>query len=130
TCRARPGSGRRSRRPPSRRAAAAKGARCCAGASGTPRGCRFRLPRKDRINGKEDILAAVEELSYGFDLMGVDPASLGSALASAAAGLARRPAQLAQATAGLALEEGAVALDAARRLLDVEVEPRVEPAKG
>jgi poly[(R)-3-hydroxyalkanoate] polymerase subunit PhaC len=75
-------------------------------------------------------VAAVEELNYGFDLMGMDPGSLGSALVSAAVAVAKEPAKLAQATAGLAVEEGAVALDTARRLLDVEVESRVQHDKG
>jgi polyhydroxyalkanoate synthase len=72
-------------------------------------------------------LPAVEELSYGFDLTGMDLGSLASALTSAAAAIAKQPAKLAQATAGLSLEQGAVTLDTARRLLAVEVESRVLP---
>jgi polyhydroxyalkanoate synthase len=75
-------------------------------------------------------VAHVEDLSYGFDLTGIDPGSLGNALASAAAALAKQPAKVSSAAAGLALEEGAIALDTARRLLDVEVESRVRPEPG
>src|SRR5207248_4527835 len=68
-----------------------------------------------------------EELFYGFDLMGVDPAELTGALAKAGFGAARQPARLANALGGLALEQMSVGLNVARRALGVEAEPRAKP---
>lgn len=72
-------------------------------------------------------MTPAEELFYGFDLLGVDPAEIGGALTRAGFGIARRPARLAAAVGGLALEQVNVGLNVARRALGVEVPARAEP---
>lgn len=75
-------------------------------------------------------MTAVEDLSYGLDLSGADPASIGGALAAAAARLVRRPDRVLPAAAGLALEEAGVALGVARRLLGGDGQRAAEPDPG
>ena len=75
-------------------------------------------------------MTAIEDLSYGLDLAGLDPAGLGQSLAEAALQIARRPDRLARATAGLALEEAEVVLGAARRLFEADGEPQAKPEPG
>jgi polyhydroxyalkanoate synthase len=73
-------------------------------------------------------MPALEEVTYGFDLAGVDPASLNAALASAAVGLARRPGTTARALAGLALEQASIAGEVVRTLAGADADG--SPAPG
>jgi polyhydroxyalkanoate synthase len=75
-------------------------------------------------------VTAIEDLAYGLDVAGLDPASLGQALASAGVGLAQRPDRLFKATAELALEETQVALNLARRLVSADGDPQATPEAG
>jgi polyhydroxyalkanoate synthase len=75
-------------------------------------------------------MSAVEDVAYELGLAGVDPASLGKALAEAALAIVRQPAFSARALGELALEEGTVGLDVARALLGVAGEPPVKPDRG
>ncbi len=68
-----------------------------------------------------------EELAYGLGLAGVDPASLGAALAKVALQLARRPAQLLRGLGELALAEASVAFDVSRLLLGSPDPPVTAP---
>src|SRR4051794_17660429 len=72
-------------------------------------------------------MTAPEEIKYGLDLSGVDPASLGEALATAGAQIARHPLRLSRAFAALGLEATDVMLDVARKLLAVDGEPVAKP---
>lgn len=67
-------------------------------------------------------VAAPEDVSYGLDLAGLDPASLTEALAGAGLQLAREPAKAARAFGGLALAQSAVALRSMRQVLGGEVD--------
>ncbi len=73
-------------------------------------------------------MTAAEDLRYGLDLTGADPASLGASLAAAAGELARRPRRAALAAGELALEQTSVALATMRRLLGGDGDE--EPAAG
>jgi polyhydroxyalkanoate synthase len=75
-------------------------------------------------------MAPLEELSYGADLLGLDPASLAKALAAAGARTAANPLKLAQALGELALDEGKVALDVARATLGADGDLAVKPEPG
>ena len=75
-------------------------------------------------------MTSVEDLTYGLDVAGLDPASLAGALGTAGAQIARRPDTVARATAGLALEQAEVALGVVRRLLSVNGEPQTAQEPG
>jgi polyhydroxyalkanoate synthase len=66
-------------------------------------------------------MPALEEVRYGFDLAGVDPASLNAALAAAALRIAGRPGTVARALGELALDEAAIAAEAVRMLAGADV---------
>lgn len=75
-------------------------------------------------------MTAIEDLAYGLDVAGLDPGSLGEALASAGVGVARRPDRVLKATAELAVEETQVALNLARRLVSADGAPQAAPEAG
>jgi polyhydroxyalkanoate synthase subunit PhaC len=75
-------------------------------------------------------VTALEDLSYGLDLAGIDPASLGQALASAGFYAARRPDVVARNAAGLVFDQADVALGVARRLVSTNGEPQAQPEAG
>jgi polyhydroxyalkanoate synthase subunit PhaC len=72
-------------------------------------------------------MAAAEDVRYGIDLAGVDPASLTGSLADAAVQLAAQPHRALQAFAELSLAQSAVALDVARHVLGADGEPVAKP---
>ena len=71
-----------------------------------------------------------DDIPYGLQLSGADPADLSGALRSAFVALARRPATATRALGELTLEQLAVGLDVARAVLDAEGEPAVQPDAG
>src|ERR687888_1427461 len=75
-------------------------------------------------------MSAVEDVTYGLGLAGVDPAGLTKALAEAALRVAADPALAARSLGELALEEGEVGLDVARTLLGGDGAPPVQPEPG
>jgi poly[(R)-3-hydroxyalkanoate] polymerase subunit PhaC len=75
-------------------------------------------------------VTAVEDLAYGLDVAGLDPAALGGALASAGAKVAQHPERLAHAAAGLAREQAEVALGVVHRLLGANGGPQAAPEPG
>ena len=75
-------------------------------------------------------MSAVEDVTYGLGLAGVDPAGLTQALAEAALRVAADPALAARSLGELALEEGEVGLDVARTLLGGDGAPPVQPEPG
>jgi polyhydroxyalkanoate synthase subunit PhaC len=72
-------------------------------------------------------MAAPEDVRYGIDLAGVDPASLSGSLAEAALRLAREPHRALLAAAELSLAQSAVAVDVARHVLGADGEPVAKP---
>src|SRR5919197_636180 len=71
-----------------------------------------------------------EDVAYELGLAGVDPASLGKALGTAALAVATQPGLAARALGELVLEESAVGLDVARSMLGAAGEPPVKPDPG
>jgi len=76
------------------------------------------------------VIGAVplEELSYGFDLAGVDPGSLMDSLRAVTADLITDPARLTIWLTGLTVSQQTVGLNALRRLAGEHPEPVVSPA--
>jgi polyhydroxyalkanoate synthase len=72
----------------------------------------------------------LEDLAYGLDLAGLDPASLGKSLAAAGFHAARKPEVVARTAAGLVLDQAEVALGVARRLASADGEPQARPEPG
>jgi polyhydroxyalkanoate synthase len=83
-----------------------------------------------RLADQARTVPAVEDVTYGLGLAGVDPGALASALAEAALNIASQPGSAARSLGELVLEEGAVGLDVARGLLGVDGESRVKPDPG
>src|SRR5947208_3172692 len=65
-------------------------------------------------------MIAPEEVTYGIDLAGLDPAGLNRALADAAVDIARHPGGLARELAELASAQAAVLRDVAVQLLGAD----------
>jgi polyhydroxyalkanoate synthase len=72
-------------------------------------------------------MAPLEELSYGMNLTGQDPAELTRSLLRLAAEIAEDPAELARSGAELALAEAGLALEVSRLLLGSNEEPAIKP---
>ncbi|MDP9248596.1 MAG: poly-beta-hydroxybutyrate polymerase, partial [Candidatus Dormibacteraeota bacterium] len=72
-------------------------------------------------------MAPLEELSYGMNLTGQDPAELTKSLFQLAAEIAQDPAELARSGAELALAEAGLALEVSRLLLGSREEPAIKP---
>lgn len=70
----------------------------------------------------------LEELTYGFDLAGVDPASLMESLRAVTADLMTDPARLTTWLTGLTVAQQTVGLNALRRLAGENPEPVAAPA--
>jgi polyhydroxyalkanoate synthase len=73
-------------------------------------------------------MISLEELSYGMNLTGQDPADLGGAVASLLAELAGDPEQLIRSTGELAVSQAALALEVGRVALGSKEEPALMPA--
>ena len=72
-------------------------------------------------------MAPLEELSYGMNLTGQDPAELTKSLFQLAAEIAQDPAELARSGAELAVAEAGLALEVSRLLLGSSEEPAIKP---
>lgn len=72
----------------------------------------------------------LEDLSYGFDLSGTDPASLNDALRAVAADAMMDPMRLATWMSGLAIAQQQVGLNTLRRMSGENPQPVVAPAAG
>jgi polyhydroxyalkanoate synthase subunit PhaC len=72
----------------------------------------------------------LEDLAYGFDVAGLDPALLGRSLVSAGLRAASRPEALARGAVGLAVDQAEVALGVARRLASRDGDPQARPEPG
>jgi polyhydroxyalkanoate synthase len=75
-------------------------------------------------------VTAIEDLSYGLDVAGLDPASLGQALGSAGVHVARKPDLCLRTGAHLAWEQTQVAFGAARRVVTANGDPQAAPEPG
>jgi polyhydroxyalkanoate synthase subunit PhaC len=72
-------------------------------------------------------MAPLEELSYGMNLTGQDPAELTKSLFQLAAEIAQDPAELARSGAELAVAQAGLALEVSRLLLGSSEEPAIKP---
>ena len=75
-------------------------------------------------------MATLQDLSYGINLTGQDPAELTKALTRLAAEILRDPARLVRAGAERTSSEAALALEISRVALGGKEEPSVSPDAG